>query len=872
MAEYLSGGIYFSGIGNGTDFSSIVDQLKKVEEIPKNRLESWKSDWKIRYDAFSQVIDSMREAQTKLAAINNPSKFVVKKATSSKESVLTAKADAKALDSNHTIEVLQKANNGIWAFNGSYANKNTSVNTSGTDQTFSYTYKGKTRDVNIPPGTTLESMVNLVNKDGKNPGVQMNLIQTGGAVSFQIMGKDTGKEAELTVHPNNLDGMNSAKNTWSSPITDPSLPFTGLSDIEYSVTNSHTGITEIFKVPSIGNLNNLVDQINNKMGSGTATITTTDGKSTLTLADGVSASGRGLDGKVTTTNRFVTDIVDGMQTIDPLNPDPTADVVYTMNDKDGVSHSYKVKAGGTINDLVTVINKDFADRGLSERVSLSNASGTWKFEQPEGYSALKGPGFNDTTTKSEVVSSTWTSDVDPTRQLDTVTYTVEDAAGTTHTFDMLGNQNFNDLRDAINGRLGPPDIAKITTDASGKSSLSLVNIRSIKGEGLDGKITSSDTWSIQHAENAIFKVDNWPREMESASNTVKDVIEGVEFNILDTGITQLSVKADTESVKKNVQGYLDAVNGVIKTMQDLSKVEEIESGEEEKYDKNSQFAKVKGGVLTGNYGTQLLNSRMKSLASGVPSGFTRVTGEDVLSGDMVAALAQMGIKTCTQEGDPNYGLFSIAPPSTNAEMQAMDQEMFDKALEKNLDDVINLFAADNIAKTDSADFHYSSHIQGMSKPGNYDVSYAVNPDGTMGDVFINGVKAQANGNGKYTAGSDAGDAKSLSIQIDNLTPGTHTGKISIQQGKVGEMETFLAAELRYNKADPKNNGSIMVLKENYKGIMDNIDKKIEKEEERIIKWERRQRLEYSRLETLLGNYERQMSSMQSQLGGLNSGS
>lgn len=880
MAEYLSGGISFAGIGNGTDFTEIIKGLKSIEELPKKRLESWKSDWNIRYEAFNKVIDSMREAQTKLTAINNPSKFITKIAKSSKDSILTAKADANALDSSHTIDVKQVASNSIWAFNGSYAAKNTSVNTSGADQTFSYTYKGETRDLTVPPGTTIESLANLVNKDAKNPGVRMNLIQNGDGYSFQIMGKDTGKDAELTVHPNGLDGMSSAQNTWASGIGNPDDPISSATgNIDYFLDDGQ-GNNHKITVPSNSNMKDVIAAINAQVPGADAKIDTVNGKSTVTLADKYTLTGRGLDGKVTKTERNVYDVKPS-QVLKPDSEPPDAELTYVFTDSTGVNYGFKLKANQTFEDLTNAINAKMDKEGKpGEKVAFGTdpATGKPRLEQKVGQGSISGPGLTPT---KDTVTSTWSSEVEPDRQLDSVRYTVEDAAGNKHIFDMAPGKSMEDLANEINAKLGsavPPVTAAIGGNATDGYKLELTNIRSMNGEGLDGKIDRSDKWSIKHAQNAIFKVDNWPRDVESASNTVKDVIEGVEFTIYSEGKADINISSDKSSVEKNIQEYLDAVNKVVKTMQDLSKVEEVKAVDKDdpKYDKNSQFAKVKGGVLTGNYGTQLLNSRMKSLTTGIPPGFERITGDDVLSGDMVAALSQMGIKTCTQEGDPNYGLFMIAPPSTNAEMQALDKAQFDKALDKNLEDVVNLFAADNIAKSNSADFHYSGHIKGMAKPGTYDVTYEVIKDPitgvpTMSDVYINGVKADDNGNGKYTATGDAGNAKSLSIQIDNLAEGKHTGKISIQQGKIAEMEEFLAGELRYNKSEPEKNGSIMILRENYKGIMDNIDKKIEKEEERLITWERRTRLEYSRLETLLGQYEGQMATMQSQMAGLTSG-
>lgn len=879
MAEYLSGSIFFSGIGGGTDFTSVIEGLKSIEELPKRRLESWKSDWKVRYDAFDKVINSMREAQTKLSAINNPSKFITKQAKSSKETILTAKADANALDGNHTIDVKQMASNSIWAYNGTYSSKNASVNTSRTDtQTFDYSYKGKEYSVNVPPGTTLESLSNLINKDTKNPGVRMNIVQSGSGYTFQMMGKDTGKAAEIVIHPNNLDGMSSAKNIWSSSVLDPDAAIsTSTGDVIYEmIDNSQVPPknTQI-KIPATGTLRDLVDEINKEIPNGAEITTDSNGKSTLTLADSVSISGRGLNGKVTTTDRYVTNVTSSGQVLDPTNPDPDAKVTYTLKDSSGQTHRIDMKAGQTVDELVTAFNAKMDELAikdpskLNEKISWGTdpTTGDPRIEQIVGQGALSGPGL---TASKDTVSSTWSSTVEPDRVLDSVRYSVTDKEGKVHNFDMAAGESLRDLADKINADPAfGPDTAIIGGNATDGWTLDLTNVRAAKGEGLSGKITGSDTWSIQHAQNAIFKVDNWPNDVESASNTVKNVIEGVEFTIFGEGEATISITADKSSVEKSIQEYLDAVNSVIKTMQDLSKVEEIkpETADSPTYDKSSQFAKSKGGPLTGNYGTQLLNSRMKSLTSDVPPGFERITGTDVLSGDMVASLAQIGIKTCTQEGDPNYGLFMIAPPSTNESLQAADKEAFDNALSKNLEDVVNLFAADGVPRTTSADFHYNSHIKGMAQPGTYEVTYEVT-NGVVGDVFINGAKAQANGDNKYTVGGDGGDAKSLSIQLDNLAEGPHSGKISIQQGKIGEMEGFLASELRYNKSEPNKNGSVMILRENYKQIMDNIDKKIEKEEERLIVWERRTRQEYARLDTLLGEYNGQMKTLESQLGGL----
>ena len=54
--------------------------------------------------------------------------------------------------------------------------------------------------------------------------------------------------------------------------------------------------------------------------------------------------------------------------------------------------------------------------------------------------------------------------------------------------------------------------------------------------------------------------------------------------------------------------------------------------------------------------------------------------------------------------------------------------------------------------------------------------------------------------------------------------------------------------------------------------MDNIQKKIDQETTRLQTWEKRQRLRYSRLDTLLGSYENIMNSNASALATANNNS
>ena len=84
-------------------------------------------------------------------------------------------------------------------------------------------------------------------------------------------------------------------------------------------------------------------------------------------------------------------------------------------------------------------------------------------------------------------------------------------------------------------------------------------------------------------------------------------------------------------------------------------------------------------------------------------------------------------------------------------------------------------------------------------------------------------------------------------------------------GKIGE----LAALTKDLNSDE---GILSILKKNYQNISDNIQKKIDKEEERLVLWERTMRNKFARLESTLTRYNGLQKQLESQIKQLGSGS
>ena len=261
----------------------------------------------------------------------------------------------------------------------------------------------------------------------------------------------------------------------------------------------------------------------------------------------------------------------------------------------------------------------------------------------------------------------------------------------------------------------------------------------------------------------------------------------------------------------------------------------------------------------------------------------------MLSGDVLANLANMGIKVETDESSANYGLLQIAPTSGIAELKQMDQSNYEDMINNHLTDVVDFFCSTGTGASTSADFRYGSHVSGITKGGTYDVNYNVDASGNITKVTVGGVEATRDTSQPgYYYSVASGDARGMSLQIDNLTPGDHSGQIRIKEGLVQTVSTFLKSEMTFTDVNvtttgtaqqnadaialKSQNGALMVLKNNYQSIMENIDKKITQEQTRLDLWESRQKKAFANLETLLKQYNTQKEQLDSQLSSLTSSS
>lgn len=352
------------------------------------------------------------------------------------------------------------------------------------------------------------------------------------------------------------------------------------------------------------------------------------------------------------------------------------------------------------------------------------------------------------------------------------------------------------------------------------------------GQGMDVVVHSStipglapvNFASTQTAQNARLKVDGFPLVgwIERSSNSVSDLIEGVSLTVRSTGTTTLNIAVSNDAIKDNVREFVNQVNEVRSKIKELTQVEGESSG----------------SLLTGNYGIQMIDSRLKSILA------TRGIGFDV-NNDVFSSLSMIGITTDADQGSPTFGLLKL------------DEAILDNSLRNRPNELAQIFAADSIGSSNSPNFRYHSSIDGLTKGGEYTVQYTVS-GGAVTAATINGRPAGISG-GNMITGAHGNPEAGLAVNVANLAAGTYSGNVFLRVGKVRELADALK-DLTDTTTGPLN-----ILKDNYQDITESIDRKIAFEERRVSRMERNLRDRFARLEALLGYYDALGRSINSQL-------
>lgn len=709
--DTISGSIAFTGLGSGTDFDSVIDQLVEIESIDKDRMETWRETWEAKITSIQSLNDRLTAIQEAAGAMDTENEFMVRQAATSNSSVVSATASSSANTGAYNVTVGSSIPN-ILRSAGFADSDTTAVGGAGGNLTF--TVNGSSYSAAILAGDTLEDVRDAINGIVGQPVVAT--IEDDGTTSnpyhLVLTSQTGGDDGRILITQNPTDvGLS------DNDIALQGDSWTGTS--VYNYVGQFTGdkatddvyeynfqIQEVAGPATVGtDTFDLLWQVN---GGGWNTITVpadyTPGES-IAIENGINIqfdAGTVANGDTFDLRAYAQDI-DDAEEVDWSGPAITTSGNYlgTVNK----TYDFTVTSGGAL-DAGTARTLNWTDSlGNSGTVSVTDSATAYEVEdgvylefaagtdltagdtflvnvyapqfqrgQDDGLAQVSKAihaGYNDTD-----VTAVTTADA-------TFSYTY---GGKTVDVAVTADATLGQLVNLINNDADNPGVtASILNDGQGlPTSYKLVLTGQDTGSQYQITNVSHDftepagyTFSnggdlgggfdlTQAATNSMVKVDGYPADadlyIQRSSNEVSDVVTGVVLDLHDSGDAKVTVSTDTDSLVSQIEAFINAVNYA----QDYIRYET-------RYDADTE----EKGTLIGNYAYYTLKSDIDSILNSAVSGL--VDGSDTFT-----HLSQIGIHT-----DPD-----------NEGMWVIDSATLRDAINEDSEAVANLFITNDAKGTD----------------------------------------------------------------------------------------------------------------------------------------------------------------------------
>ncbi len=215
-----------SGLSSGINTDEIISKLMELERRPVTLLQSKKASYNNKITAYSDLASKVSAFKTSADALRSTSNFYAKKASVSDSDIIDASATNSSPAGSYTVAShsvagkIQLAQAEQRSHTAGTAALTTSVNDSGSDKVFQYTYAGTQTSITISNGTTLEGLRDLINSDSDNPGITATIIYDGSVYKLALTGDDSGSANTISIDAGTtLDGTGSTVNFTGSAFT-----------------------------------------------------------------------------------------------------------------------------------------------------------------------------------------------------------------------------------------------------------------------------------------------------------------------------------------------------------------------------------------------------------------------------------------------------------------------------------------------------------------------------------------------------------------------------------------------------------------------------------------------------------------------------
>lgn len=544
--------------------------------------------------------------------------------------------------------------------------------------------------------------------------------------------------------------------------------------------------------------------------------------------------------------------------------------IYSCNNQESV---ITTTADTTLEDLVGLINNDAKNPGVTANVLLHDGAYRLMLNGNEAGSDYEIK-INTSNTEVWQTASPFTlgtenaSLADKIKDLDqfagvfagdesiTITGTMHDGTAVSHSIAVNANTTLNHVVEEINDAFGGTAKATLvngqirltgTTSGASQMQLSLAYDAGSGSTTLDipavarftegGSVTASlagfaaaDFTETQSAQDSKFKVDGYPLGAEEwitrSSNTIDDVIHGVTLHLHDTGTVQVNLTRDIESVKEQLNLFVDAYNEVATFLK-----------EKTGYNADTKVAGELMGDLT-----------ISDILSNVRRSLIQQTRGFVIDTDTFLMPGQIGVEL---DGD---GLLSL------------NTSDFETAIAKDYMGVLAIIGADKTGSSDSNRIEFYGASSNYTTAGTYSVQVTVSggtitsarimPEGetTWRDAgFSDNIVTGDSTFNEY--GTAANPENGLQLSVDLSQDGTFTAAVRVKQGFTGAMENALDGILK------ATTGILSADQSQVDTQIERLQKQMDAEQERLDAREEVLIAKYARLEKTLTLMQNQMAAL-----------
>ncbi len=257
----MEGTITVTGLGSGTDFSRVIEELVNLEHYQVDRLEVWKTEWEEKIESIQGLNSRLLSMETFVNDYNTTPEFLSTTATSSDETVVTATSDSEATPGAHTVVVGSNISHRLSS--QGWASQTTAIGghdgaANDTEEDFEFTFGSTTitvSDADFTTATTLsdfkDDIENAITAAGQTDHVGVEILDDGSGTNpyrMVLYSKDGGDDNRISVtkNPTGLTFSSGcinpatidADDTWTDGESRPTShgTYTGSIDKKYTFT------------------------------------------------------------------------------------------------------------------------------------------------------------------------------------------------------------------------------------------------------------------------------------------------------------------------------------------------------------------------------------------------------------------------------------------------------------------------------------------------------------------------------------------------------------------------------------------------------------------------------------------------------------